>query len=185
MNKIAKLILLLASFAAVSAHAAMGNGAITDSTRELNGGMIYTVNEDVAINADPGKSALTAVNKGSGDNSIVVIDIREGHTLKLKGGNANESTGAGAGIMLPSGMTLFITGKGTLEATGGNAANGGNATDGFDAWRYQSDKKQFVNGRGGYGGDGGGCCGVLPVLPFPPGGHRPGPLRKWLRRSGG
>ena len=160
MKKLLITSLALALMAAMDAHAVMGTGSITKSMKEINGGMIYTVNEDVEIKADPGKSALTAVNKGSGDNSIVVIDIREGHTLKLTGGNADGRTGAGAGIMLPSGMTLFITGKGTLEATGGNAANGGNAEDGGNAWRYQSENNKFVNGRGGWGGNGGGGAGA-------------------------
>lgn len=150
------IISAIALMAAARVYAVMGTGTITGSTKEINGGMIYTVNEDVTITAGPGTNALVAVNKGSGDNSIVVIDIQGGHTLKLKGGDASGRTGAGAGIMLPAGMTLFITGKGTLEATGGNAANGGNADGGSDAWRYSSDKKQFVNGRGGSGGDGGG-----------------------------
>ena len=132
MNRTTKfsIVLLLALMASAGAQGAMGTSALTSSTRELNGGTIYTMSEDVTINAAEGASALTVKSAGSGEGRVVVIDIQNGHTLTVKGGNANGKTGAGAGILLPEGMTLFVTGKGKLNATGGNAANGGNGAEG-------------------------------------------------------
>ena len=54
--------------------------------------------------------------------------VPEGVTVTCTGANANGTTGAGAGVELASGNTLYLLGPGTLNATGGNAANGGNGT---------------------------------------------------------
>ena len=157
MNKKKKILFSMSLVAAaISANGAMGTSALTSSTRELNGGTIYTMSEDVTINAAAGASALTVKSAGAGEGSIVVIDIQGGHTLTVKGGDATGKTGAGAGILLPEGMTLFVTGKGKLNATGGNAANGGNGWSGQDAYQEQKENKRFWNGRGGDGGYGGG-----------------------------
>ena len=60
----------------------------------------------------------------------------------MTGGDANGRDGAGAGILLPSDMTLYITGKGRLTATGGNAASGGNGAGGGNAeisgWNFKN-----------------------------------------------
>ena len=154
------LILAAVVMASAGAQGAMGTSALTGSTRELNGGTIYTVNEDVTINAAAGASALTVKSTGSGEGSVVVIDIQNDHTLTVKGGNANGKTGAGAGILLPEGMTLFVTGKGKLNATGGNAANGGNGTAGDGAYRHQGDTSIMQSGGGSHGADGGGGAGA-------------------------
>ena len=154
------IISAMALMATAGVRADMGTSALTSSTRELNGGMVYVVSEDVTINAAAAESALTVKSSGDGNGKIVVIDIQGGHTLTVKGGNANGSSGAGAGIMLPSDMTLYITGKGKLIATGGNAANGGNGGNGSNAYQYQSESKNFQNGRGGSGGAGGGGAGA-------------------------
>ena len=154
------LILAAVVMSSAGVFGAMGTGSLTSSTRELSGGMIYTVNDDVTINGDAGASALTVKSAGSGEGSIVVIDIQNGHVLTVNGGNANGQTGAGAGILLPEGMTLFVTGNGTLNATGGNAAGGGNGWSGQDAYQEQKENKRFWNGRGGDGGYGGGGAGA-------------------------
>ena len=54
--------------------------------------------------------------------------VPEGVTVTCTGANANGTTGAGAGVELASGNTLYLLGPGTLNATGGNAANGGDGT---------------------------------------------------------
>ena len=92
------IIFAMALAAAISANGAMGTSALTGSTRELNGGTIYTMSEDVTINAAAGVSALTVKSAGAGEGSIVVIDIQGGHTLTVKGGDATGKTGAGAGF---------------------------------------------------------------------------------------
>ena len=97
------LILAAVVMSSAGVFGAMGTGSLTSSTRELSGGMIYTVNDDVTINGDAGASALTVKSAGSGEGSIVVIDIQNGHVLTVNGGNANGQTGAGAGILLPEG----------------------------------------------------------------------------------
>ena len=162
MNRTTKfsIVLLLALMASAGAQGAMGTSALTGSTRELNGGTIYTMSEDVTINAAAGVSALTVKSAGAGEGSIVVIDIQGGHTLTVKGGDATGKTGAGAGILLPEGMTLFVTGKGKLNATGGNAANGGNGTAGDGAYQHQGDTSIMQSGGGSHGADGGGGAGA-------------------------
>ena len=129
MNRTANfsIMLLLALMAAANARGEMGAGTITSSTKELNGGMVYTVQGNVTLSGATSTSALT-VKSNSGDNGKrVVIDIPEGCSLTVTGGDAGNvggRIGAGAGIELPSDMTLYITGKGKLTARGGNAANG-------------------------------------------------------------
>ena len=148
--------LLAAALIAASPAMAMDSGTITDGTRTLNGGTVYTVSGNVTINAAVGQSALTAVaNSGDGGNKVV-IEIKDGGSLTVTGGNANGRDGAGAGIMLPSDMTLYVTGKGRLTATGGNAAGGGNGSSGGSAEYSDTGDNHHKNGAGGDGGNGGG-----------------------------
>ena len=78
MKKMKEIAVLLALMAAAGARADMGTGTITDSTRDLNGGMIYTVQGNVSITAEAGKNALTVK---SGSEKRVVIDIPAGSSL--------------------------------------------------------------------------------------------------------
>ena len=88
----------------------------------------------------------------------VYLYIPSGRKLTCEGSNANGRTGAGAGIELPSGNTLYIIGGGTVTAKGGNAANGGNGAAGTNAgYSYNS---WTSTGAGGKGGDGGGGAGA-------------------------
>ena len=87
----------------------------------------HYANGDVTFtNSNAGGSALTILG-------TVYLYVPEGVTVSCTGANANGTTGAGAGIELASGNTLYLLGSGTLNATGGNAANGGNGTDGANA----------------------------------------------------
>ncbi|MBP5545579.1 MAG: hypothetical protein ILM98_16025, partial [Kiritimatiellae bacterium] len=119
--------LLVAAFAAATANGEMSRSTITSGTRELFGGTIYTVQGNVSITGTTSQSAIT-VKSGSGDNGKrVVIDIPAGSSLTVTGGAAGDvggRLGGGAGIELPGDMTLYVTGKGALTATGGNASNG-------------------------------------------------------------
>lgn len=134
----------------------------TDLSEELTAGatlghkkktMCYHVRSDRKfINSTAGGSGLKILG-------TVYIYVPEGVTLTCTGGNAKGASGAGAGIELPEGQTLYIVGSGTVRATGGNAANGGNGKDGDNAdygwgWDY------YYSGRGGTGGYGGGGAGA-------------------------
>lgn len=64
---------------------------------------------------------------------------------------------AGAGIYVPEGATLIVTGEGTLIAKGGNAANG---MKGFQGWDEPELDDYIRTGGGGQGGWGGGGAGA-------------------------
>ena len=109
----------------------------------------YYADTDLTFtNSNTGGSGLTIQGK-------VYLYVPEGVTVTCTGANADGTTGAGAGIELAMDQTLFLLGKGTVKATGGNAANGGNGENGKDA----SDSSDEVGG-GGTGGNGGGGAGA-------------------------
>ena len=102
-------------------------------------------------------------NGGNGNSGLkihgtVYLYIPTGLTITCEGANADGRTGAGAGIELASGNTLYIIGGGTVNATGGNAANGRNGENGGDA-SWSNDSYTYV-GNGGAGGNGGGGAGA-------------------------
>lgn len=112
----------------------------------------FYANSDLSFtNSNAGGSALTI-------QGTVYLYVPEGVTLTCTGANANGQTGAGAGIELASGNTLYLLGGGTVNATGGNAANGGNGGTGGDATGSNGDWTQ--TGAGGTGGTGGGGAGA-------------------------
>ena len=81
---------------------------------------------------------LTFTNSTAGGSGLTILGtvylyVPQGVTLTCTGANASGQTGAGAGIELTAGNTLYLIGKGTVNATGGNAANGGNGASGSDA----------------------------------------------------
>ena len=88
----------------------------------------------------------------------VYLYVPAGYTLFCQGSNANGRIGAGAGIELPSGNTLYIFGGGSVTAKGGNAANGSNGGNGTYAEGNDGDWTR--TGTGGTGGDGGGGAGA-------------------------
>ncbi|MBQ4391738.1 MAG: hypothetical protein II826_01350 [Prevotella sp.] len=96
----------------------------------------------------------------------VYLFIASGQTITCTGGDASGTTCGGAGIELTEGNTLRIVGSGTMNATGGNAANGGNGKNGEDAYQIYRivTTKVYVKfcqpGSGGNGGDGGGGAGA-------------------------
>ncbi|KWW26861.1 MAG: hypothetical protein F083_3145, partial [bacterium F083] len=103
---------------------------------------------------------LFANTVGSGLTILgtVYIYIQSGQTITCKGAHASGATGAGAGIELAEGNTLHLLGSGTLNATGGNAAGGGNGANGDDVNFVYNQYCQ--PGSGGNGGDGGGGAGA-------------------------
>ena len=89
----------------------------------------------------------------------VYLYIPNGLSITCVGGYANGATGAGAGIELAAGNTLYIIGgAGTVTATGGNAANGSDGDNGSDA--SGSSGSWTRTGAGGTGGNGGGGAGA-------------------------
>ena len=99
-------------------------------------------------------------NDGDGNSGLKILGtvylyIPSGLHIFCKGANANGSTGAGAGIELTEGNTLYIIGggKGTyVEAKGGNAASGVNGGNGQDASVDWVDANWTSPGNGGDGG---------------------------------
>ena len=117
---------------------------------------------------------FTNTSGGAGQGSGMYVQagrevhlyIPAGVTLTAIGADAQGTTGAGAGILLPSGTTLHILGEGTLVATGGNAANG---QDGYRGTNGELDEEsvetwfigaKIICGAGGPGGNGGGGAGA-------------------------
>lgn len=112
------------------------------------------------------KETLNLSNSTAGGSGLVIkgtvyLYIPYGVHLTCVGGNASGTTGAGAGIELATGNTLYIIGSGdgstTVTATGGNAANGSKGGDGTDATGNSSWLKTGTGGDGGVGGGGAGA----------------------------
>ena len=111
----------------------------------------YTAADRTFTNSNAGGSGLTILG-------TVYLYIPSGKTITCTGAHASGTTGAGAGIELTEGNTLYLIGSGSLTATGGNAANGGNGGNGGDGGHDFSD--WVWSGAGGRGGDGGGGAGA-------------------------
>ena len=77
---------------------------------------ISPVHSILFTNSNAGGSGLTIQGK-------VYLYVPQGVTVTCTGANASGQTGAGAGIELASGNALHLLGSGTVNATGGNAAN--------------------------------------------------------------
>ena len=113
-------------------------------------------------------SDLSFTNSNAGGSGlkiqgIVYLYVPSGKTITCTGANANGQMGAGAGIELAVGNSLYLIGGGTINARGGNAANGSNGSDGTDATGYDGDWTQ--TGAGGNGGNGGGGATEASTLP--------------------
>ena len=132
---------------------AINAGSTTGRTLGSEGNTTrYYVNSDLSFtNSNAGGSGLTILG-------TVYLYVPEGVTVTCTGANASGQTGAGAGIELTSGNTLYLLGKGTVNAMGGNAANGGNGGNGSHSNFDYNDYCQ--PGSGGNGGNGGGGAGA-------------------------
>ncbi|MBR1550545.1 MAG: hypothetical protein IJ634_07920, partial [Bacteroidales bacterium] len=104
---------------------ALNTGSTTGQTLGSAGNTTYYyVNSDLTFtNSNAGGSGLTI-------QGTVYLYIPSGVTVTCTGHNASGTTGAGAGVELAAGNTLCLIGGGTLNATGGNAANGGTGASG-------------------------------------------------------
>ena len=111
----------------------------------------YTAFDRTFTNSNAGGSGLTILG-------TVYLYIPSGKTITCTGAHASGTTGAGAGIELTEGNTLYLIGRGSLVATGGNATNGTNGTNGGNAYfNTQTWVRSGDGGRGGNGGGGGGA----------------------------
>ena len=128
-------------------------GSTTGQTLGSEGNTTYYyANSNLSFtNSTAGGSGLTILG-------TVYIYVPDGVTITCTGANATAPTGAGAGIELASGNTLYIIGGGTVNATGGNAANGGNGGTGGNAGGVWDEWTS--TGAGGTGGNGGGGAGA-------------------------
>ena len=133
-----------------------GNFAMSASNlpfgRELASGT-YEINESFAFVAPPMESALKIA-----EGATVTLNIPVDVAVTLRGGDAFEVWGAGAGIEVPADATLKVTGAGQLVAYGGKGANG---CDGMAGGNGSADGSgSFTSGAGGAGGWGGGGAGA-------------------------
>ena len=112
----------------------------------------YYVAGDLSFtNSTIGGSGLTI-------QGTVYLYIPSGSTLTCMGANASGQTGAGAGVELAEDNTLNLLGGGTINATGGDAANGAGGAGGGNAGGTYN--VSTITGAGGKGGTGGGGAGA-------------------------
>ena len=114
------------------------------------------------------QESLTFTNTNAGGSGLTIkgtvyLYIPYGLTITCVGADASGATGAGAGIELAEGNTLYIIGSGdgvntTVTAKGGKAANGVIGNNGYDAYLEYDEK--ILPGSGGNGGNGGGGAGA-------------------------
>ena len=93
-----------------------------DATQPLQDGTVYIVEKDVWFEggASDGKSGL-AVAPGA----TVAIYVKKGVRFDVRGvDGVRGGAGGGAGILLPNGAELVVTGSGYMVAVGGKAASG-------------------------------------------------------------
>ena len=116
---------------------------------------IYTVAENTTLQ---GTLGISPINVAAGARAV--INIKSGATLTVKGQDASGTASGTAAIYVPPSSTLYIVGDGTLVATGGAAANGGDGGYGGNAVYNDSGDNYHYNGAGGNGGYGGGGAGA-------------------------
>ena len=174
------ILSFLALFAGTLTH--QGAAWAQEDTKDENWGQIKTATSEwTHITAGSTKGFelrneyyyvtkdLTFTNENGGDGQGSGLYVQAGRTVNLYipagvtitaiGADADTTSAAGAGILLPSGSTLNILGSGTVIATGGNAANGKNGGKGTDGMEdTESPKTWFLGkkilcGLGGAGGD--------------------------------
>lgn len=164
MNRVLNFVVVAAT-ALIIANSKADAAVVNITEGSTNGytmtdGNTYVIQNSVEFsNSTAGGSGMTVAN-----NATVVIYVPTNVTLTAIGANGSGRTGGGAGICVPESATLIITGEGTVNATGGNAGNGENGTDGLIGSlqiKYDGGYKAIgSSGIGGSGGDGGGGSGA-------------------------
>ena len=165
INQASLLLALPLLVIAMGAHAAkfkeyvFSQSTSEETPLELTNDTIYQVRNNVKyVMKEAGQSAWRLPA-----GRTCIINIQKGVTLTLTGGDASGTTPAGCGIEVQPNSTLYITGEGTLVATGGNAANGSaGGTPGDPVLGMDGDYAYGWAGLGGAGGAGGG--GAAPGI---------------------
>lgn len=135
---------------------AINSGSTSGHTLGSTGNTTYYyVNSNLSFtNSNVGGSGLKI-------QGTVYLYVPEGVTLTCTGANANGQTGAGAGIELASGNTLYLLGGGTVNATGGTGGTGG----GGAGYRYDDGEEDDAqNGTNGSAGSAGSTAGAMGNL---------------------
>ena len=97
------------------------------ANRTLSSGRYYVYKNAEYTGTANSPNGLTVA-----EGAEVYLYIAKDVTLKATGYNANNTTGAGAGIKVPASSTLVLFGEGTVKAVGGAGASGGNGKNGND-----------------------------------------------------
>ena len=157
MNRV--LNFAVVAVAAVIMTSSQVDAAVVNITKGSTGGYTmadgntYVIQNSVSFCMDNSKAGWSGM--AVKDNATAVLYVPAGVTLTVRGANGNGRTGGGAGIWVPETSTLIITGEGTVNATGGNAGDGGRGENGGSG-----SLTPIRGGVGGYGGQGGGGAGA-------------------------
>lgn len=135
----------------------LGSSDYKAGSRLSNGSYKLTADKVFDSSGVAGQSGLVIA-----DSSVVRIYIAAGVTLTCIGGDASGTTGAGAGIELPSSSSLYFYGEGNVVTKGGNAAagsKGGNSSLSYISAEWHDDFSVQIDvpGDGGNGGGGAGA----------------------------
>ena len=145
------MVILLLSLMPITAFSADPSMLPTKAGSVLRDGT-YIVNKNISIEA-PSSSKMSGLEIAPG--ATVILEFRNNARLEVRGDNS------GAGIHVPESSTLYITGTGTLIATGGIASNGADGQAGNDGKSYaELSTDMAYGGKGGNGGAGGNGAGA-------------------------
>lgn len=153
MRKVSILTLMMAAVLGMLFGFQMPTQAAISGTATLaeSNGKDYTLADNVVYTVKTNTKIYgTASNYGyhlSGKTAVIYIEA--GKTLTVYGGDASWSTPGKAGIYVPSGKKLIITGGGTLVTYGGDGGRGSSDSE---------NTKKHNGGAGGSGGAGGGAA---------------------------
>ncbi len=140
---------------------------------EVDGAVTYDLRSDGGTDGT-GRSAATVPEGG-----VVVFNLKRDSVLTLIGDRGSDKVGGGAGLCVPAGAEVYVTGLGKLIATGGAGMNGGRGGDADNTridGQYVEGSRGGVGGRGGWGaGAGIGGVGGKPGV----GGERPDGDRRY------
>ncbi len=116
---------------------------------------VYCIPESITLLPADGEFANDTEPKSALKiNGDVTLIFENNSVLTVKGKDANDIYGAGAGIELSEGNSLNVRGLGKIKANGGNGAKGQDGEAGKNA-----DTDKGYSGASGAGGNGGAGAG--------------------------
>ena len=125
----------------------------------LETGRIYYFTESIERDARAIGKRCAGVRIANNPGKTVVFYIPKDVTVTFGGADGRDRNPGFAGIEVPEGVTLVVTGEGTLVATGGSAGqarDGAIGGDGSYTWRDGLGEDYVTGGTGGSGGWGAG-----------------------------